>query len=326
MVDETVTDSPLEAAAGAAGERATAAFSTLGNETRLSILLALWEAYEPFAEDNALAFSELRDRVGMRDSGQFNYHLDKLTGQFIHSTDDGYELRRAGHQLVGTVIAGAGIEEPSLGPTETSGACNRCGAATAITYQNGRLYLVCTECDGNWQGSNTRPEGALVGGDFDPAGTTDRPPEALWAAMLIRMRHAAQSGIEGVCEVCSGAMDSSVDACSEHASDGLCDDCGREWALVARSRCRVCKNSHTGPPYWYVAWHPEVVAFYNDRGVSLQYEPDERLDIGGLVGEYDQELVADAPPRVQVTYQYEGDRLEVLVDEEMRVLEVTTPD
>lgn len=203
--------------------------------------------------------------------------------------------------------------------------CNRCGAPAAATYRDGRLYLVCTECEGNWTEGDTRPSGALAGGDFDPAGVTDRTPEGMWTAMLIRMRHAAQSGNEGVCEVCSGAMDTSLDICTEHASDGPCDNCGREWALAARSRCRICKNNHSGPPYWYVAWHPEVVAFYYDRGAPIQYEPGDHLDFGGLVGEYGQELVADDPPRVRVTYRYDGDRLEVLVDEEMSVLEVTTP-
>ena len=326
MPDETAPDSPLEAVMGAAVEQATEAFAILGNETRLSILLALWDAYEPFAEDNVVPFSELRERVGMRDSGQFNYHLDKLTGHFIRKTDDGYELRRAGHQLVGTVIGGAGIEEPTLEPTETDGKCNRCGAPTAVTYSDGRLYLVCTDCEGNWNESDTLPSGALVGGDFDRAGITDRPPERMWTAMMAGMRHAAQSGIEGVCEVCSGQMVTSLDICTEHASDGPCTDCGREWALAARSRCQVCKNTHAGPPYWYVAWHPEVVAFYNERGTPIQYELGDHLDIGGLVGEYEQELVADDPPRVRVTYQYDGDRLTLLVDEEMTVLEVTAPD
>ncbi len=326
MAEEPATDSPLEAAAGAAGERATEAFSVLGNETRLSILLALWEAYEPFVEDNAVPFSELRERVGMRDSGQFNYHLDRLAGHFVRKTEDGYELRHAGHQLVRTVIAGTGIEAPTLEPTETDGECNRCGAPTAVTYQDGRLYLVCTECDGNWRVGERQPVGALIGGNFDPAGLTDRQPERLWTAMTVGMRHAAQSGIEGVCEVCSGPTETSLDVCTEHGSDGLCEACGREWALAARSHCHVCKNSHTGPPYWYLAWHPVVVAFYYERGVSLQYDVGDHLDIGGLAGEYDQELVADDPPRVQVTYRYEGDRLELLVDEELTVLETTTPD
>lgn len=118
MVETESPDSPLEAAAGVAGPRAIEAFSLLGNETWLSILLALWEVHEPFAEDNAVPFSELRDRVGMHDSGQFHYHLDKPAGHFVEKTDDGYELRHAGRQLVGTVIAGTGIEEPTLEPTE----------------------------------------------------------------------------------------------------------------------------------------------------------------------------------------------------------------
>lgn len=42
----------------------------------------------------------------MRGGSQFNYHRKQLVGQFVRHTDDGYEFRRAGHQLVRTVIAG----------------------------------------------------------------------------------------------------------------------------------------------------------------------------------------------------------------------------
>ena len=45
------------------------AFALLGNETRMDILQALWEAHDPFAERNGLAFSGLFDRVGITDSG-----------------------------------------------------------------------------------------------------------------------------------------------------------------------------------------------------------------------------------------------------------------
>ncbi|MFT4885030.1 MAG: hypothetical protein ACI8U4_002549, partial [Natronomonas sp.] len=63
--------SPIESAAGAAGPEALDDFALLANETRLGILLALWEAYDPLAEDNAVSFTELRDRVGLRQGGQF---------------------------------------------------------------------------------------------------------------------------------------------------------------------------------------------------------------------------------------------------------------
>ena len=335
MADETATDSPLEAAAGAAGPRATEAFATLGNETRLSILLALWEAYEPFAEDNAVPFSDLRDRIGLPQGAQFTYHLNQLVGHFVRKTDDGYELRRAGHQLVGTVIAGTGIEEPTLEPTEVDTGtnalasatgsyafCPRCGAPTAVTYQDGTLYLLCTECEGNWGRSETAPSGVITAGDFAPAGLIDRTPEQAWNAFMIESRHALQSAEEGVCDVCSGPMDTSLHICEEHTSDGLCDNCGRTSVVTARRRCLVCKNNHRGNPYWIVAMHPDVIGFFNERGVSLQYASDAVHP----PEDAEQELVSDDPPRVRITYQYEGDRLEVLVDEEMNVLEVTEPD
>lgn len=96
MAGTDPTESPLEALAGGAGAEATEAFSLLGNEARLAVLLALWDAAEPFdeagswdpAEGNAVPFSELRDRVGMRDSGQLNYHLGELEGHFVEQTDE----------------------------------------------------------------------------------------------------------------------------------------------------------------------------------------------------------------------------------------------
>ncbi|MFT4933083.1 MAG: DNA-binding transcriptional ArsR family regulator, partial [Natronomonas sp.] len=61
-------------------------FAVLADDTRVAILQALWET-----EDYEASFSELRDAVGMRDSGQFNYHLDKLVGPFVAKAEDGYE-------------------------------------------------------------------------------------------------------------------------------------------------------------------------------------------------------------------------------------------
>ena len=85
MTDSTVSGSPLESAAGAARSHVTDAFKLLSDEVRLAILLSLWEASDPLAENNAVSFSQLFDCIGIRDSGNFSYHLDKLV------------LRRGGH-------------------------------------------------------------------------------------------------------------------------------------------------------------------------------------------------------------------------------------
>jgi len=87
------------------------AFAVLGNETRMEILRALGAA------DGPLAFSTLRERVGVRDSGQFTYHLDELTGHFVERSDEGYRLRRAGERVIEAVLSGAVTEAPEREPT-----------------------------------------------------------------------------------------------------------------------------------------------------------------------------------------------------------------
>ncbi|MGA9402739.1 DUF7347 domain-containing protein, partial [Haladaptatus sp.] len=61
------------------------AFQLLANETRLKILYVLWNAPNWTA-----TFTELKEAVGMRDSGGFQYHLNALDGTFLRKTEDGY--------------------------------------------------------------------------------------------------------------------------------------------------------------------------------------------------------------------------------------------
>lgn len=67
------------------------ALSILGNETRIAILRVLGSA-----DEEVVPFSTLRKRVGIEDSGQFNYHLNQLAGHYIRHTPDGYALCQAG--------------------------------------------------------------------------------------------------------------------------------------------------------------------------------------------------------------------------------------
>jgi DNA-binding transcriptional ArsR family regulator len=323
MPNSKPSESPLEAAAGAAGPRATEAFAVLGHETRLAILLALWEAYEPFEAENSVSFATLRKRVGMRDGSQFNYHLKQLVGHFVRRTDDGYELRRAGREIVQTVIAGTGIEEVSLAPTEIDRDCYLCGAPTMVTYQDEVLFWICTECDGLFH-RETFPEGTLGGMEFDPAGFADRSPgellNAAWTGGTM------QSGLGGLCDACSGPMESWLHVCDDHATEGVCPTCGWRDAAVGRFRCTACKRNHGMVPWYLVINHPAVVAFYYDHGVPLLYEGgvkyQPRIEMNLQAG-HEQELVSRDPPRVRVTIQYEGDELQLTMDEEVNVIDVT---
>lgn len=326
MDNSNTVDSPLKAAAGAAGPHAVDSFELLANETRLAILLALWEAYEPFAGGSSIPFSELYNRVGMSDSGNFNYHLGKLEGQFVRSTDEGYKLRPQGDKITRAVIAGGGLGDATLEPTEVDMPCPLCEAPTAITYQDGRLFQLCTECDGKFGEADDVPSGTLFAWRLEPAGLADRTPEEVYAASSIGMFQRTLAVIDGVCPDCSGAVETELDVCENHDPEpgDTCSNCGRRDGILALYRCSVCKFSTGGKPSALVSQHPAVVAFYYDHGVDLQYDLDfEKVRRVFELGEaHEQTLESTEPLRVRVTIQYEGDEMSLLLDEDMSVIEV----
>lgn len=85
---------PSRADSTAVSDEAIDALDALASEHRIAILRALAEADEP------ASFSQLREEIGMRDTGQFNYHLSKLLGRFVRETAGGYELGHAGERVV----------------------------------------------------------------------------------------------------------------------------------------------------------------------------------------------------------------------------------
>jgi DNA-binding transcriptional ArsR family regulator len=314
--------SPLEALSAAS--RATDAFELLSNETRLAILVALWEAYEPFDESNGVRFSELRSRVGTVDSGQFNYHLDRLESHFVESTDGGYTLSEAGLKFVRSVIAGTGVEAPEVERTEVDTACTLCGGGVEIDFEDGWLFVVCSDCDGVWlQGDDGRRSGHLAMFSLDPAGLQDRSPEEVYAAAWVRTFQRLYSMIERVCPTCSGRVERSLDVCTDHV-EGECPHCDRRDRTIARLRCTVCKEWAVTTVGGIAKYHPAVVGFCYDRGLELQYgfndldAIQQRLRRANSVVEHRSE----DPPRIRVTTELDGDEFWLELDEDLSVVAV----
>lgn len=95
------------------------ALETLAHETRLSILRTLADA------DRPLRFSELRKRIGLTDTGKFNYHLSELLGRFVRESDGGYELGPAGER---TILAAGDLDAAalSIAATDDESTCPVC--------------------------------------------------------------------------------------------------------------------------------------------------------------------------------------------------------
>lgn len=307
-----MTDSEL-------GEAATEAFSVLSNQTRLLTLLALWEAYDPFAEDNAVPFSELYDRVTIDDTGNFNYHLDKLSNGFITRTDAGYELSSAGLALVQTVVAGSAIRSPEHEATTIAESCPHCDALVQLAYTGEYVRIICTECAGwfEWEGSTG---GLVMGFRFPPAGLDGRSKEEVLHAMVVSQLNQVESMMDGVCPTCAGRVDMRLDVCESHdVDDGICDACGTRFLARTYWACRRCKHSIRGPGWAPVVHHPAVVTFYYDHGIEHAHASWAAMARGDACRD---ELVSQDPVRMRFTLFADGDELAVTVDDSLTVVDI----
>lgn len=331
MTAEETTETPLEAARGSAGPQVTETFKLLSDETRLAILLALWESYDPRDTDNTLSFSDLYDRVGVRDSGNFTYHLNKLTDHFIEEINNGYKLRNAGLKMVQAVIAGRGLQETRLAATEVALTCYRCNAPVEIRYEAEHLYHICTECVGNTGSTfaGERPVGTLMKFDFDPSGLANRTPEEVFVACSVVSLREFGLLVRGLCPECSGPVEDSLHICeAHHMSPGeVCPNCGTRDEIRVGYVCSVCKHGDSYPVHAAIYDHPAVVGFCHEHGIENTYDLADatacsRLWDNLLAREY--ALVSEEPVRIRITIPGDGEQLELTLDRDLGVIDVCT--
>lgn len=104
----------------------SAAFSALANPVRIDIIRTLGAANAP------LSFSDLHRSTDVKDSGQFNYHLGKLVGSFVHSTEDGYTLSSAGRLIRHVLSEELLSTDPSFDLDRIDGECPFCEAPVKV--------------------------------------------------------------------------------------------------------------------------------------------------------------------------------------------------
>ncbi len=117
------------------------AFSLLADETRVQILLAL------FDRDDPCAFSELRAHTGVADSGRFNYHLGELVGTFVRKESvqgtTGYTLSYAGNRIIGACASGTFTRDLTVESQVLAASCVRCDTQLELQYESEQLSVAC---------------------------------------------------------------------------------------------------------------------------------------------------------------------------------------
>jgi DNA-binding transcriptional ArsR family regulator len=311
-------------------KRASTAFSILGNETRLAILYELWESQGRYDSgsyaSSRVTFSELRERVGMRDSGQFSYHLEQLVGEFVQKGDAGYTITGAGSEIIRAVVGTVGVENPAPNPVAVPNSCWICNGTTELRYDDGKVFHCCTECSGFWYQHESQPPGLLSYADTTRSAFAGRDLVEVADAVRTRQKTKQECFIQGVCSTCLGVVARSLVICDDHDPEGVCDDCGTRFEAYLHLECVVCKHWISGPVNYLMRLHPAVSSMYIERGVPFTYEPETMMmRPAGLwpVGELTQSVVSVDPPAVRVTLTYEGGELSYVIDENLELTEVT---
>jgi hypothetical protein len=281
------------------------AFALVGNETRAEILRVLGE--DPWV---GLSFSELRSRAAPdMDSGQFNYHLQQLVGQFVRQTDDGYEMRPAGATLYRTVRAGTFNRRASVEPFDAGFDCYFCGAAVEASYEDGMFDLSCSGCSHVYS-RTMAPPSAVEGVD----------PADLLARIDQYNRHNMLAFARGVCPICVNGVECTLMPGEEVWTEG-----SERFDCFVNHSCDHCGNEHFMTVGLALLYRPELVCFFYERGLDVTSVPHWELPF--LMTDRDVTIRAEDPWEVALETTYDGDRLALVVDEDLTFVEepVVTP-
>jgi hypothetical protein len=300
------------------------AFATLGNATRVGILRALGEA------DGPLSFSTLFDRVDVDDSGQFNYHLDKLVGHFVLETDEGYTLRQAGRRVVEAVLSGAVTDAPVVERTRIDQPCHYCGADIEISVRQDRVVKYCTACVGRNADPSTTLAGVVDEDGFlgtlplPPAGVQNRSPAEVFEAAWTWANLEFLAEASGVCSRCSAALTESVIVCEAHdAADGLCDRCENRHAVQFHADCPNCINDLHGPFVLKLVSRTELLAFLTAHGLNpVAPSRGSIAAVDRVHMDYDEEVLSTDPFEARFTFSADADTLTLTVDDSLDVVDV----
>lgn len=273
------------------------AFSLVASETRFVVLQALWGLTTGTGR-SSVSFADLRDASGITDSGQFNYHLDQLTPQFVRKLDGEYQLTTAGRRVVGAAFSGSLTDmETTIDPRPVRN-CPECGGTIALSYGNGRMVVECRDCENHEADMQTPP--ALVA-----TADTDELETLLGKHLLTEIQRLNR----GFCLYCGGLLEAEFQR----------DDKGRlheEWSVSFS--CEVCGHVSYSLVAGVVLDHPAVVSLLHEAGIDLRETPLWELD---PLLNADERVAAEDPLRVETTIETDDAALTLRLNESLSVVE-----
>lgn len=271
-------------------------FDEVAEPTRATILQTLASSHGESPRDPALSFSELCERVGHEDSGNFSYHLDRLRGRFVEENEEGYVLTMDGLRVVGALVAtssagGDGQESKAIGEQ-----CPICGEELVAGYEE-RFFRVSCSSD-HYFPSTLLPPGAAE----------DRSIEELIELGTTTTHHDVALLRQEACPHCYATVEFVV------AEQSVPDS---PVAYRYQAACERCGMAYGGPVAMAVLGDAAVVGYFADRGVDVTVEPYWRFDLwsGDIV-----RVESEDPLRLRIAIAHDAGRIDVTVDDSATVL------
>lgn len=242
------------------------AFALLADDVRVRIVNELGAATaEPETGIPHLSYAELKERVGIRDSGRFNYHLTKLLGTYVAKADEGYRLRWPGMVLYRTLVAGLLTSDgsPDVGRFPVGATCHRCGDPIEAHLYETLFRVRCWGCDANYADVYL-PSNGLTG----------RSEADLLDAVHRRIRTVFGSMTAGQCPWCAASVSVAIHGGSDELPS-LHDT--RDLDAYAVYHCTDCTGFQYAPVSQTLVHQPVAIAFYHDHGRDLTSIPTWEL-------------------------------------------------
>ncbi|RLM49680.1 hypothetical protein [Halorubrum sp. Atlit-28R] len=278
----------------------------LGEQTRMEIIVELGKAWdEDQHQQQKLRFSELMEAVGLADSGQFNYHLDKLVGSFVAKSDDGYWLPNPGMKLYRLIVSGT-VTERGIREDIDVDDCPSCGGTVRATYRNDNaLMFSCKDCTTGY---------AVI--PFSPRGFTNRTDDEALQAAFRSFYSELRLARQGICPACDGDVETKL---VDDLSEGL--DSLSVGGVISSLKCSFCNNYYYSDLSSVALTTDEVRRFLLDSGL----EPPLVREWHDVTVAADESVtvVEEDPLRVEITFAVEDETIDVMFDSEHQVVSST---
>lgn len=278
----------------------------VGNEIRAAIIRVFGDARLEQRSRPTLSFSEIRSAIDedVR-SSQFNYHLQKLVGNFLEKTESGYRLRPEGHALYKRIAAGT-FNRREAPPTLDAGfECHHCDTDVEARFDDGLARIQCPDCGYLYEVA-TIPPGAVT--------TEEGHLELDQVAMYAQQEHLAVA--RGVCPTCGSSLTSALMDPEETPFESG----SRDTIAVYRS-CTHCTEERYLSVGEVLLADTELVAFCQTHGDDVLDMPLWEVEFAAT----DRWVTVEEtePWRVALTVSYNDATLRIVVDEGLDVVSRT---